>query len=1063
MNVQFNGEYEILVHSGGSLYIYDSKIASSDQIHRFGFLVEGSNFVMIGSRLQDAGWCEILGYSAPVCDRFQSNRYNGDQGLQVETDQATVKGNSISNCGIGLILAGDHDVAQSNNITSSDYSSLVIAQSSLKGIGTLYSNDTVEGNTFHQNVLLDSAMIFIEGRGGNVIQNNTFGYTQTVGQVTLYAIEGDSGWGNLIRNNNVTSTGGFFMLGDSNDVISGNTVTFCEAGVWLANEGGGTMIEGNHLQSGLVVQSKGHYCGGQGIQVRGARGLTIASNTITGLLDPQDYNVTINSFSALDLVQTYNSFVVNNNATWDSYKQPSFYLLDSDQNTIVGNRLVDSGRNSSWAGIFMDASNNNTLFDNQLTTPAPYNIALDKSSGNLLYDNNFFGKPGQGYDSGKNSWSKGTAGNYWEASGASGPHRIPPNGTDLYPLSAPATIAPAQLPPYSPVPIPQKFSGQYVNIQIANSTVMKGATTAYQAGDIDVATGGNLTIVNSNLMLGAGDSFNLQIENGGSLTIKNSNFTWVSGVVKIMSGGEMAIDGSRIFVTGTTITALSINLDGSLTIEKSVLQAAEGSGGFSICTVATNGASLTVLDSVLNGGSNCGDYYTMIKMDPQSDYCKLIIENSILENAPAGITIGGQHDLEMIVNDTFSDMSYPIETAGVETAIVTGNLVYSSTNGMLVSASNITVQNNTLLRGWSGGIGVQCSTAGFVFAPLTCVKASDTIGNIVKDTLGVGLVVQANDTTVADNTVTNSDSGIVVFGNDNSVYGNTVVSLDFKGQGNVAFHNNILGNSTPTAGNSWSYNGEGNYWAGYSGKDPDLDGIGDTPYSPNGAQDGYPFMQPNGWLTKLYLTVQTNIASQSPFQINGTTFSTGNNGKGVFRLGYVTSYVVSFPQILTLPNGTGLGFVKWSDGFTSPTRTIALASNSTIQVVYEISPATSTISSSTASSTSSTTTASSTISTTSSSSTTSPTSTSTLTQSSLNSAKSNSTTTSSTNNAAGGGGGIPEFPLQLLPISVLSLLIVVSYLAVRFRSRTSARIARFAENVSEFRGQLDLIRGRTTA
>lgn len=941
LNVQRDGEYGIFVEAGGSLYIYDSTIASANQQLRFAFFVNGTRFVMEESSLQDAGWCVIQDIVAPITNCGQGDSFNGDQGLIIYTDNALIQNDTISNSGSGITFAGTNDIADDNDIFSNQYSAITIANP--QNLWSLaFANDTVEGNTIHQNVLLDTAMVFLYS-AGNRIENNTFGYTQSVGDVTLWAIQDAGGMDNTIRYNNITSTGGIFVIGGvSGDKISSNLISFCEAGVWLANDGSGNFIEGNTIVSGLVRESNGHICGGQGIQIRGARYTTVANNSVIAPKAPQTFNATFNPFSAIQLVQVFNGEVLNNNFSWIG-QTPSLYLLDSSNNVIKANRLTDT-QTSAWAGIFLEASNNNSLVDNALNSAAQYSIALDSSNNNLIHSNDFTSKQELAYDDGlNNSWSFQDSGNYWGTYSGTGPFLIPPNGVDGHPLYAPAKITPARLPAYSPIHLPQKFSGTFTKLQVSNTVVIKGVNATYEAGNFDVESGGNLTFQNSNLAFGTGDSLNVLVANGGAFSILNSNITWGTGGIQVSSGSVVRIENTTITVIGTPITAVTMSLSGSMSIEKSTLQSIQGSGGFNICAT-TPDVSLSIVDSVLSGGSNCSDTPSTIKIG--GDYSDLTIENNTIENSPAGIELAmGPHNTVSIINNTFRGLAFALEgTAG--SAIVSHNIVYSSTEGLIFTASNVTVDYNTLIRSWNFGIGGACGNSG---EGIPCEKVYDTVGNTAENILNGGLIVSANASLIANNKVVNSTFGLFIFGNGNNVTENTVNALGIDGQDNLIYHNNILGTGGIEGypqGNSWSFNGEGNYWAGYTGKDPDLGGIGDTPYTVSNVTDSFPYMQPDGWLTQFYLTLKTNLPSATSFQINGTSFSVGDGGTAILRLGYVAAYSIAVPQTVKLANGSVLGFSAWGDGATSAARTIKLSANSTIEAVYALQASTTTITSS---------------------------------------------------------------------------------------------------------------------
>lgn len=98
------------------------------------------------------------------------------------------------------------------------------------------------------------------------------------------------------------------------------------------------------------------------------------------------------------------------------------------------------------------------------------------------------------------------------------------------------------------------------------------------------------------------------------------------------------------------------------------------------------------------------------------------------------------------------------------------------------------------------------------------VSSNTVVGNSIRNSLDCGLEVQA------------TDSGRA-FGN--ILYLNSVTEAD---------HCPGLDGGTD---NLWDYRGVGNYWSNYTGRDANLDGIGDSPYSvgPTNA-DNYPLMSP---------------------------------------------------------------------------------------------------------------------------------------------------------------------------------------------------------------------------
>jgi parallel beta-helix repeat protein len=108
--------------------------------------------------------------------------------------------------------------------------------------------------------------------------------------------------------------------------------------------------------------------------------------------------------------------------------------------------------------------------------------------------------------------------------------------------------------------------------------------------------------------------------------------------------------------------------------------------------------------------------------------------------------------------------------------------------------------------------------------------------------IGIELLYSSSNA-IYRNTISNNTDGIDVYyySVSNIFYENTINSNDWGvysslyDRNNVFYHNNFVENKYYNAyaeqtGNIWFYNGEGNYWDDYGGKDLDRDGVGDTPY-----------------------------------------------------------------------------------------------------------------------------------------------------------------------------------------------------------------------------------------
>ena len=165
--------------------------------------------------------------------------------------------------------------------------------------------------------------------------------------------------------------------------------------------------------------------------------------------------------------------------------------------------------------------------------------------------------------------------------------------------------------------------------------------------------------------------------------------------------------------------------------------------------------------------------------------------------------------------------------------------------------------------------------------------------------------------------------------------------LESFSSNNTLYHNNVIDNTQQAfdriGDNRWDYKGEGNYWSDYTGKDANLDGIGDTPYAigegTGEVVDNFPFMQESGWLTRFWLTVDTEFPS-IPFTVNGTEYETGPDGTLSLRLGYAASYEISVAQDVSISEGSRIHFLGWEDGPPSSVRVTRLSSNTTLRASH---------------------------------------------------------------------------------------------------------------------------------
>ena len=150
MNNSYNGEYGIRIKSGGAITIEEGTVitAASDSAH-FSFAVEsGAGFLMKDSELSRCGWgpdSEELGDKATIL--------SGIRGLVVDTSNAVIEENTLSNNHVGIILTGPGITLNNNNIHSNKVHDIYIRGGSTCQI----TNNSIQHSS------IGSPFIIVEG------------------------------------------------------------------------------------------------------------------------------------------------------------------------------------------------------------------------------------------------------------------------------------------------------------------------------------------------------------------------------------------------------------------------------------------------------------------------------------------------------------------------------------------------------------------------------------------------------------------------------------------------------------------------------------------------------------------------------------------------------------------------------------------------------------------------------------------------------------------------------------------------------------------------------------
>lgn len=184
---------------------------------------------------------------------------------------------------------------------------------------------------------------------------------------------------------------------------------------------------------------------------------------------------------------------------------------------------------------------------------------------------------------------------------------------------------------------------------------------------------------------------------------------------------------------------------------------------------------------------------------------------------------------------------------------------YGFNNAITLGVKNITLEG---FEATNATDKQNCCNAGIYLLNINETTIKNNVVRNNKD--GIRLWGVSNNNTLVNNTIiNNSGIGIILIGGprDNIIANNTLknnlcgIYAIFESNNNTIYHNDFINNTQfdkdcnayNTGLNQWDNGKEGNFWSGYTGKDADGNGIGDTPYNISGnigEQDKYPLMKP---------------------------------------------------------------------------------------------------------------------------------------------------------------------------------------------------------------------------
>jgi parallel beta-helix repeat protein len=654
LNGTTHGQYSIEIESGGTFMVENGSVISSakDDGH-FPFVVEeGARFEMRDSKLHGCGW------------GMETQVGPGDPPEPMPLSWETA----------GLYIAGD-DAVLERNIISGNFAAIV-----LEGNGARIEGNTIVGNIYTPINILGERNVFQDNYVHHLPQTgyarciDLYGHANhiTDNVLTSDQVDGSSvggivllqAWDNVIAGNVITAT--TFGIGSStalntaasNNLIIDNEITAPESGVNI--HGRNNQVRGNRIRKADT-----------GIEVMFAYDNLIAGNSLHD----------IGIMNGIRMTHSSGNSVVNNTITVvDS--DGIFVWNRSRDNTFQGNIISKTFRGLA---VFYD-SDNNLIRDNTFSQASDRAILLARTSGNVVYRNNFEGQMAP-FDDGDNQWGSGSEGNYW--SGYTGPddnddgigdvpYAIEPNGVDNYPLMVPVILQPAAV--ITPTPVAHVEPIPYY--EIITDTVIQDREIVLETA-INVNDGAHLTLKNVTVTLGSQyhPAF-ISVNHGGSLTILDSHF---EGTDEGYGGRITAVEGTTLTVRNTFVSGIRYDWwNAGFEIASDLAE---------ISNSHFDGVNLAVMgkETVISGSAftNClAPVWT-------SAGSRLVMTDSVI-NGSIWTAVNVSHSLEQNVVSTNRLSGVWSEAVGVweGRAGITGNIIEDSSTGIAVRGYGSLVASN---------------------------------------------------------------------------------------------------------------------------------------------------------------------------------------------------------------------------------------------------------------------------------------------------------------------------------------------------------------------------------
>ena len=637
----------------------------------------------------------------------------------------------------------------------------------------------------------------------------------------------------------------------SNITIKNLITTDWDNGIWIRNSINNLIINNTAYQNnknGIAIKDSNNneltgndlVFNGQGIWVEYSTNNKILSNNLSynflysgiGMLRSNNNNISgnnllSNNHNGIWMNESNNNLASFNNA---SNAGSGIVLMQSNNNKITRNKVF-----LNQPGILLNLSSNNMIANNTMNSNA-VGIVLEKSSqntitGNIASENEI----GYGFQT------------YYELNYNDFDNNIDTtnlvNGKPVYYYLNKSDLT-----------IEGIEAGRIICAFCNNSTIIN--INASNVDGIVLFGSHNITIINAE---STKNVFGVGVLFSDSINIKNSNISNNYMGVRMINSYMNNITNN--IIKNSKITATKINFTR---------------------VVLLNGTGIMILGSDHNNISNndvSNNFEHGITLIEQSNN-NSVIGNIASSNGNTGIRIN-YSDSNIVTNNKVSKNNYGIWIESSFSNRVLKNVAENNTGDekpifptgiRLLNTSHTIIEENKATRNYVG------------------ISIVSSHYNEVKDNLadsnyyGIGIGTPGNistENTIISNTILNNYYGIYS--------GFTEVSLN-----NKIYHNNILNNSIQSQDNgtnSWnsSYPEGGNFWSDYNGADlkkgsnqdqSGSDSIGDIPYNISGgaeAQDRYPFMQPNGWVSPVIPFPDTDKA---PTDQDGDGLYEDINGNG---------------------------------------------------------------------------------------------------------------------------------------------------------------------------------------